>query len=517
MGLFEGLSIGRRGLEASQLAMNVTGQNISNANTDGYSRKRVALAADYRVDGALGQMGFGVDIRFVERIRNEFIDRQLIGQTTQKGYTDELDQGYARLENIHQEPSDTGIASAVDNFWNAWSDVANNPGDRSSREALKSTAMEMTDRLHYTSNEIRAYKLSINDQIADYTTKINNLTSQISEMNGVIVNNEGLDTQRANDSRDNRDQLVKELSDIISITYVEDAAGAISVTSGGTMLVSPSKASTFENVREIITDPDGYKYSNNTLRIQGAESSYTATGGRLKALFDMRDNVLTSYETELNGMVSKLVENVNAVHNKGFTLDRLTGVDFFDNTGVSCSTISLSAAVLTDSNSIAAAKGGNLVAISAAGPIASDLNNIVDLPTFNPLYRNLAEGSVRVVNSVTGAVLEEGADKDYVIDNELGRVKIINTATYPSGTNFSIDFKYNDQGFSGSGDGSNAIEIALIRDKKIMDDDGFGNYTHTMSEYYGGYIGRLGVERNQASTELETQVALIEQINGQQQ
>jgi len=516
MSLFEGLSIANRGLAASQLALNVTGQNISNANTEGYSRKRLALSADYRTDGSYGQMGFGVDVRYIERVRNTFIDRQMVTQKSAQGYTEDMDFALERLENIHQEPSDTGLASALDNFWNSWSDVSNNPADKSSREALKSTTEVLTERFHYTANEISSYKNSINEQISDYTTQINNLASQISDLNQTIASAEGTVTDQANDSRDQRDLLLQELSTIVKISYVEDPSGAVSVTSGGNMLVSPHKALPLEAARETVHTPDGETYSNYTIRYQGSEDTFKADGGRLKALFDIRDTVIPSYEKELNVVAKSLVESVNAVHKTGYNMNRMTGVEFFDENNVNASNISLSAAILDDSNNIAAGKGGNIVGVAGAA-LASDATNIADLTTVNTAYRNVAVGSVVLTDTATGRVLEEGADKDYVVDYELGRIRIINDGAYPAGTNFNVDFKYNDSGFSGVGDGGNATDISLIRDKKAIDLDSAGNPTHTISEYYAGYIGRLGVERNQATSNLDTQKALVEQLSGQQE
>jgi len=515
MSLFEGLSIANRGLAASQMALNVTGQNISNANTVGYSRKKLELSADYRADGEFGQMGFGVDVNMIQRVRNVFLDRQLSSQITSKAYTEEKDAALERIENIHQEPSDKGIASSMDDFWNAWSDLANNPGDKSSREVLASSAQVMVDRFHYTSDEIRSYKLSINDQILDNTTQINDLASKISEMNKTIVASEGLDGQKANDSRDIRDTLLQKLADITDITAVEDASGAVTVTTAGSMLVTPNKAIKLETVRVTVTEPDGFKYPNYTVRFEGAENPLEPKNGRLKALMDIRDKIIPSYENELNGMVSSLVKEVNAVHSTGYSLNHLTGIDFFDGTKLTASNISLSAAVQSDSNNIAASQGGTIKSISGQ-VIPSDAANVLDLPSINPAYRDLAVGSVKVMDQATGRVLEEGAEKDYVMDTELGRIKIMNTTTYPAGTNFVVDFHYNTTGFSGTGDGNNALAISTIRDKKTMDPDINGVNSHTVSEYFSGYIGRLGVERNQASSELDTQTALVEQLQGQQ-
>jgi len=224
--------------------------------------------------------------------------------------------------------------------------------------------------------------------------------------------------------------------------------------------------------------------------------------------------VIPSYESELDEMAESLVSSVNAAHKTGYNINQMTGVDFFDPTKVKASNISLSAAIQDDSNNIAAGKGGNLRTINGS-TIVTSADNIADLTTLNTAYRNVAVDTLKVKDS-TGRVLEQGSDKDYVVDYALGRIRILNDTDFPAGTSLTVDFTYNDSGFSGVGDGNNAIAISLLRDAKTLDTDSNGNATHTISEFYSAYIGRLGIERNQAASDLETQTALVEQLSTQQ-
>ena len=518
MSLLESLSIGNRGLAAAQMAMHVTGENITNANTEGYSRKRVSLSSDYRTDGSFGQMGFGPNVNSVERLRNELIDRQLNGQVSTQAYSEEVDTAMGRIEDVHQEPSDTGIAQTMDNFWNAWSDLANNPGDKSSREALKSTASVMCERFQYTANQISTYKSDINDQIKDYVGQINDLANQIHNLNTTVSTAEGSSAKNANDARDQRDLALQKLAKIVKISYVEDGNGCMTVTASGSMLVSPQNVFPLDTVRENVKQPDGTQSSFYTTRFQGAQTPFVPQDGKLKALFDVRDNIIPTYQTQLDTVAAAVVKQVNDVHYGGYNLYHMTGMDFFDGTKTTASTMSLSAAVEADSNNIAAAKGGNIVSIVGAN--VTSVGALVDLTDAanggNNTWRNLATGSLTLTRTLNGTVLQEGADKDYVVDYELGRIRIVNPAI-AAGESFSANFKYNDTGFSGVGDGTNAMNISTIRDQKTTDPDSFGVNTHTLGEFYSGYIGRLGVERAQATSQLNTQNSLVTQMQAQQQ
>ncbi len=133
MSLFEGLNVATRGLSAAQLAINVTGQNITNAGTEGYARKRIEQAADYRRDGSHGQMGFGVEVYSINRIRDQFIDRLVNDEYTRHGYYTAKNNAFDRIESVFHEPSEEALNTLLNNFWNGWADVANNPDSAGAR------------------------------------------------------------------------------------------------------------------------------------------------------------------------------------------------------------------------------------------------------------------------------------------------------------------------------------------------------------------------------------------------
>ncbi len=165
MGLFDALNIGMRGLHAAQSSIDVTGQNISNANTEGYSRKRVNQSADSVNDDSFGERGIGVEVVEIQRIRNAFLDRQTWEQVGEKGYATEIDTAYIRLENILREPTENGLAAQLNKFWASWQDLANNPGDLSARESVKASADTMIDTFRNVYKQIEDYGLSLNNPL----------------------------------------------------------------------------------------------------------------------------------------------------------------------------------------------------------------------------------------------------------------------------------------------------------------------------------------------------------------
>lgn len=518
MGLLDSLGIGMRGLMANQTAIDVTGQNISNANTEGYSRKRVNFQADSAPSEMFGQKGLGVEVTEIDRIRNDFLDRQTWEALGDKGYDSQVDAAYTRLENILKEPTEDGLAAKMNAFWASWQDLANNPGDLSAREAVKAGATTMIDTFRNVYKQIQDYGLSMNNPLDEEAKQVNDLTSQIYELNQKIAGVEAAKGMKANDTRDQRDLLVRKLSQLIDVQTMEDANGRMIVTSGGNLIVGPSEALKIETYGVDKTLANGETASELRLRFSGSYRKFEPRGGELKGIMDARGQVLTKYMDDLNSLAKSIVDQVNDQHELGYNLNKATGVPFFDPDKTSAGTISLSDAVLSGAENIAAAEGGKIVDVAAFSPVGgipAAASPVLDLKATNTSYRDLAQGSVKVTLA-DGTVLQEGAGADYVVDYQLGTIKFLNYARYSGGDAIGVQFKYNTTGFSGNGNGGNALAIAGLRLKKALLPDNEGVPTQSVTSFYSATIGKLGIEKNQNKSRLDTQDFLIAQMDAEQ-
>ncbi len=523
MSLFEGLSTANSGLAAAQLAINVSGQNITNADTEGYSRKRVDQSAAYRPDATYGQFGYGVAVDAVTRVRDAFIDSQVIRETTGKGYYSQLSSSHQYIEGIFNETGDYGLSTLLTNFWSSWSDVANDPSDPSAREALVAKSESLAGQFQYLANSLDAYQMDLDNQIGAQVDKINELTAEISKCNKVISNVESDSTRNANDTRDQRDQLLSELSAIVDVEYFEEKNGALTVTSNGVMLVSPSDQYDLALRRNSLTEEDGNTYESVEISLADYATVYAPSDGALKAMMVARDQVVPEYESYLNAMANTIVSSVNELHQTGYNLSGLTGVNFFDPSGTTARTMSLSQAVKDDVGNIAAAKGGNAQQVSigtATAPFntAATSVNLTDSTAdarFNSQYRHILSESlsISVVNSATTpptlTKLEEGVGNDYTVDYELG---VINFNVPVSGVDMVIDFKYNDAGFSGEGNGATALAISQISDRNLLQNNVFGEDTFTIDEYYARMMTRLGSSSQEVEGALETRTDALTEL-----
>lgn len=439
MSLFSVLGIGTRGLMASQLGMDITGQNIANADVEGYSRKRLNMAADYRYDGTYGQVGFGVEVINIERMRDEYIDQQIRSQNKEVGYYEEIDHTLEAVENILTEPSDTGIMHFIDQFFDSWENLANNPADIAARTMVRSSGEILTNAFHNISSELRDLRNTRNDEIGNKVEEVNGLVNEIFNLNAEIAAVEIKD-QHANDSRDRRDLLLKKLSKIIDIHVIENDLGQVTVTTAGNIIVSPVDVQELEVTSSIFTRPDGTNYSDIGIRFSKSKRTYTPTGGEIKGLLDSRDIFIPEYESYLDTLAIGLVQQVNAQHVLGYNLMGYNGFLFFDNQVTGASDINLSATVLSDVKNIAAALG------QATQPAIT--NNVASgALNFGTIYqlttdgvpstgsgdpdnaKNIVQGTVVVTIGATALI--EGVD--YSVNYITGTIQMLHNGSSSTG------------------------------------------------------------------------------------
>ncbi len=609
MGILDALNTGINAVQASQLAINVTGQNISNANTEGYSRKRVSVSAGARRDDAYGELGTGVNISGVERIRNAFIDKQIDKQLSEEGYYTVIDGTLERIENVFNEPSDNGLTNGMDEFWNSWQDLVNNPSDLSARETVRATGEVLVNQFHTLSTELHDFKLSINGDIESVVEQVNGLTKELLRLNDEITTVELTKGANANDSRDRRDQVVKELSLLVPIDYFEDDYGKYTVSTMGNVIVTPSQTVDILLSRTEMVDSLGDTYSEVSMKYANNKRPFVPTSGEIGGMLESRDVRIEGFIAQLNEMAKVFVEEVNDLHTDGYTLNLTTGVNFFDPNNTNAGNLEISASIKNSVNSIAAALGGDSQAGNASGDNVSALSSFagvggtidlttastfvnrpdtaiepasvvisydngggapypvaalgtdftidtatgiithlgggsipvgadvyvaydwgvqipatypadlsIDLKTFNPQYTELDAGSVVVKDPrPPNDVLEEGPDGDYVVDYDNGVLTFVNTARFNPLDMVLVEFNYKTDKYRGRGDGENALNIANLREKLTMVPDSLGNDTQTAQEYYSSFIGRLGVERNEAESNKETREHIVEQLSRRQQ
>ncbi|MBR2209357.1 MAG: flagellar hook-associated protein FlgK [Synergistaceae bacterium] len=218
---FGGLEMGKSALNGFRLGMQTVGHNISNMNTEGYSRQRVIFSTVKPEDIAhVGQLGQGMYASTIERIRDEFLDFQYRDSQATLGYWEKVNDLYDAIQNYIPEPTSTGLRTAMDTFFTNMQTLQGAPEDTSARRALVESANSIGGMLTNLISNFNTYNESINMEVKQSVAEANQMLYDLAALNKEIATAEALD-QNANDLYDKRDLILDKLSKMMDIQYNE--------------------------------------------------------------------------------------------------------------------------------------------------------------------------------------------------------------------------------------------------------------------------------------------------------
>ena len=386
---FSSLNVALSALYAQQRGLDVTGQNIANSNTDGYTRQRVLLSsvgpsAVPAVWSNGDQAGAGVTVSDVQRMNDAFLDSQARDAHSQQAYFSGRAQTLAQVEQSFPEPGASGLASGLTTFWANWQAVGNNPGDLAARSQLLEQAGTLTSTLHQASANLESQWTAAKDQLGTVVSQVNSTAASVASLNNAIAS--AVRTgHSANELSDQRDQLVMKLADLVGATSTQGPDGTVDVLIGGTALV---RGSTSQQLAVVGPATHLGTAGPGDPHVTWATGGGTAsvTGGQTAALLDSLTTTLPAWSARLDQVAATLASTVNAVHSTGYDLAGAPGTAFFSGTTASTITVAV-----TDPHQVAASSlpGGNLdngnadaiaqLGTSAGSPDAVYQQMVVDL------------------------------------------------------------------------------------------------------------------------------------------
>jgi flagellar hook-associated protein 1 FlgK len=391
VGLNSIFDIGRKALKANLNALDVTGNNIANVNTEGYSRERINLKPSLPIKTPNGIYGTGVDVESVRRVRDRIVDRQIRTNNSPLGEFSQKEKIYKQIENIFNEPSaETGIRQQLQSFFDSFSELANDPESSSSRTVLQKQAEVLVETIKRIDDQLRVLSNDVGFETEQKIKEINDIAQKIADLNIKIATLENAGGY-ANQLRDERDLELDKLSQMTSVYYAEESSGAINVSIGSNSIVSDGeRVSTLKTIEQ----KDG---ENLLSKVIGAESGleFSPNGGELKALIELRNEIIPKYREELDSLAKTLISQVNSIHRNGVGLKGSEQEIPHDNnffTGTGVSDIDLSNAIKENVNNIAAAEriesideSGQTVISGAPGDnkIALQIANLKGTLVFN--------------------------------------------------------------------------------------------------------------------------------------
>lgn len=434
LGLFNTLNLGARSMIAEELGVEVTGQNLANANNAAYTRQTVQLQTSTPTPSSLGLQGTGVEAASIQQVSNQLINGQIQSEASVGGYWNSqqtaLENAQTQLDEFlnlsssstsSSTTTSTDLSDQLNSLFNAFQSVATSPTDATARQSLINTAQTLASSFNQASQNLSALNSQLNTSVGGDVTSANQLLSDIASLNGQIAKATA-SGGTANDLVDSREADLENLAKLVNTQTTANSDGTISVSIGGQELVSGSKLS---DSLATYADADG----NLLVQTAASATPLTLTGGSIQGTIDARDGALATLRGGLDTMASTLIAQVNGIYQNGYDLNGNSGADFF--TGSDAGDIGVNSALLTDPSQVQAAgtnsTGDNTVALALAqlgsqsltalnnqtfsGACSLDVENFGDaLSNANDQVTNYNSVNTMLLNqrdSVSGVSLEE--------------------------------------------------------------------------------------------------------------
>lgn len=398
------LEIGKTGLNIYQMATEVTSQNIANVNTPGYSRQQVQLETAPPTTANGFPLGTGVRIASITRSHDALLQQQLVNAQTTQGYDTTKSNVLQQIQPSFNEVANDGLGAAISNFFGAWQSLASNPSGTTERQTVLNDAQILADNFHSVSKTLTDTIATQNASLPSLTSSINATLTNIAQLNGQIKVSNAVGGN-ANELKDQRDQLIQNLSQQMGIKYTENSDGTTDVyvtdNSAGPPTVdyylvkgnAAGSVNASASNPSVVTVTDTTGTTSNPMDPTAATPFYSSdtSGGQLWATLKLRDVTIPGYLKQVDTLASTIASKVNTQQQAGYDLNGTAGVALFSGTS-SAANFAVSSTITPDqvaaANSSSTAPGGNDNALAIA-----DLQNAPTMSsnttTFNGYYDSL--------------------------------------------------------------------------------------------------------------------------------
>jgi flagellar hook-associated protein 1 FlgK len=336
-GLFHILNVGADSLQTSRQGVDTTGHNIANAQVEGYSRQKVNVSQRDPLFNGNIPIGNGVYVGSITRAHDKFIEHQINIHNQDKGRSTAYYEGMKGVELIFSPELNATVPDEISQFFDQLETLSTFPEDSVVRKSVLESARDVCQAFKRNDTELKIQRFGINEKIQHTTSEVSGQLAAIADLNIKIQASEAGEPQQACDYRDQRDKLLREISQKLDIHYYEDQYGMLMVRGPGQVtLVDGAHSSVVDVVRSnenhglfdiTITDWEQKKSRNVTSMIGS---------GTLAGLLEVRDDTIGDLLEKNNNLAYELASNVNAIHREGFGLKSYaesTGRNFFSPLG----------------------------------------------------------------------------------------------------------------------------------------------------------------------------------------
>jgi flagellar hook-associated protein 1 FlgK len=349
-------NIAKEGLWVNQTGIATVGSNVANVNTPGYSRQRAVIGTRSQYDVPENQILTGTEVITIERLYDKFLEFQIVEQSDQLGYTNERNDALDRIEAIFNESNGGGLSELLEQFWKAWEDLAANPSGQVERTGLLYASQNLAGMFREYAGELYSLQQELNTGISQTVTQLNGYLADIADLNYKVVYGEA-GQNNINDILDKRADLLKKVSDLVDINYVETAEGAVNIfLSNGIPLVEVMRN------RDLAVQTNAQGFYDILMADDPTKNVTSAiTSGRLGGMLEMRDRTITGYLGDLDDLVENIITEVNTQHALGYDGYGNVGGNFFEpfNALMGARDMQVDAAIAADPTRIAASSSVN--------------------------------------------------------------------------------------------------------------------------------------------------------------
>ncbi|WP_251978174.1 flagellar hook-associated protein FlgK [Salinicola avicenniae] len=504
-------SIGLSGLRAAQNALSTTSNNITNVYTDGYNRQLTLLSES----STGGSMGSGVNVDAIQRQYNEYISTQLnqaeSRQTSLETYQTQINQ----IDDLLAD-SDSGLNALMQNFFSSIEDLTGSPADPAARQGVLGSAQSLVAQFRSYDNYLTDMQDGINSQVGDVVTQVNNLSSQVADLNRQITVARARSGEEPNSLLDQRDKLINDMSQLVDVDVTVQDGSTYQVSLGnGLSLVAGNRAYELAAIQDQ-ADPEavtvGYRDgSNNVLQIDEG----VIGGGELGGLLSFRHDTLDGVQNRLGQLAISVGGSFNAIQEQGFDLDGEAGEAFFS--------LGAPTAKSNDRN-----RGDVEMAVRFTGDdaVAAGETRSYSGVTADDYRVTFEDGNYQLENLTSGRKETLTLDGDEL---QFGGVTVTVSGTPEEGDSFLVqptrngasgfDVAFTDTSklaaaggeYSGSGDNSNALRLLDLQQSNLV------GGRATFNAAYASMVSSVGNQTAITQANLATQEGLRDQIYSYQQ
>jgi len=519
--LFSALNIARSGLEAAQVQLDVAGHNVANVNTEGYSRQRVTLTTRSPVTETYGELGRGVQVSDIARVREDFLDTVYRQQVQGLGSAQVRASYFSQIEDLFQEPGESGFGTQLSSFFDALNDFANNVEEQAVRTSVITQSQSLASSLNQLAEELYALRTNANEEVKNSVPEINSLTARIASLNTTISQSE-IGGHKANDLRDERDQLLDDLSRLVNISYRERSDGQVNVFISGGILISGEDARELVAEKDSTIDPE--RSDLVTVRFADNGLAVDIRDGELYGALMARDTDLAEVSTRLDQIAGSIIEEINKIHSTGNGLDALSGTISGTN-AVSDPATALSSAGLPFD---VTAGSFDLVVYNGSGTATVSTVTITDSTTLDDLVTGLNAISNFSASVGSDNTLRLGTTGTYAFsfaNDSSGALTALginglftgyDASTIAVSESIQENSSLLTSGYStdvlNTGDNTAALALADVQNALVFDSG-----TATIQNFYESTIVRVGVDAQANSTTLDVQQAFVDDFQGRRQ